>query len=1067
MPQGKESLDRWSGLEWRCIGPFRGGRVVAVSGDPTNPAVFYFGAVAGGVWKTVDGGMYWENVSDGYFNTSSIGALAVSEADPNVIYAGTGETTIRIDVSHGDGVYKTTDAGKTWKHVGLEDTRHIGKIAIHPQNPEIVYVAALGHAFGNNKQRGVFRSTNGGKTWDHVLFKSEKAGAVDIKIDPRNPRILYAAIWETYRNFWDISSGGPESGIHKTTDGGDTWVDITTNPGLPKGPLGKIGIAASPAKSGRVWALVEAKEGQGLYRSDDYGDHWELVSDHEGLTGRSWYYMHIVADPQDAETVYVMCFSMWKSIDGGRNFTEMTTPHGDNHDLWIAPNDNRRMIEGNDGGACVSFNSGESWSTLYNQPTAQFYHLATDNQFPYRVYGTQQDNTSISVPSRSDHGAIMWADCYPAGTGESGYITVHPEDSNIVYVGAVGSSPGGGGALQRYDHRSQQIRLITVWPETMSGWGAKDYKYRFHWTFPIVFSPHDPNILYATGNIAFRTRDEGKTWEPISPDLTRNDATKLVPTGGPVNKDAIGAETYATIFAFIESQHEKGVFWAGSDDGLIHISRDGGKNWTDVTPKDLPEWSMISIIEQSPHDPATVYVAATRYKLDDYQPYLYKTSNYGKTWVKITKGIPDNDFTRVIREDPNRRGLLYAGTETGLYISFDDGASWEKFQINLPVSPIHDMLIKDNDLIVATHGRSFWILDDITPLHQLNDKIAKASAHLFKPRDTVRVLPKIFEDFLGGSPGKNYSPMLGLVAPFTEAKSEENQVTRKFLDAGQNPPSGVLIRYLLKDKPQEQITLTILDAEGNEIKTFTSKPIEEAKKPDKEEHPHKPPEVFIGAKAGMNRFVWDMRYPHGVALDGPKDQSASLVPGPIAPPGRYQVRLTVGKKSFTEEFEILKDPRATASEATLKEQFDLLMKIRDKHSEANTAINRMRNLRKQLDEWTARVKGQPNADEISKAAENLKEKLTKIEEVLIMPGLKRGWEVTNTGVRVAAKLAGLPAVVAAGDYEPTTQAYEVFKHLGGQIDEQVRQLDALIKKELPKFNDLIRKNAYDAVIPLA
>ncbi|MDQ7033864.1 MAG: glycosyl hydrolase, partial [Anaerolineae bacterium] len=667
---------------------------------------FYFGACAGGVWKTNDAGQYWECVSDGFFKTSSVGALAVSELDPNVIYAGMGEATIRIDVSHGDGVYKSTNGGRSWQHMGLEDTRHIGKIRIHPHDPDTVFVAALGHAFGNNKERGVFKSTDGGKTWRNVLFKSEKAGAVDICIDPNNPRIIYATIWEAYRNFWQISSGGEDSGLWKSTDGGETWTDISRNKGMPDGVLGKIGVAASPAKAGRVWALIENEKG-GMYRSDDYGDTWEYVAANNDLVSRAWYYIHVTADPQDGDTVYVNNLRLWKSIDGGRNYDMIQTPHGDNHDIWIDPKNNRRMIQGNDGGACVSVNGGDTWSSIFNQPTAQFYHVATDNRDPYFVYGTQQDNSSLAVPSRVRQSSITWADGYVAGTGESGYIAPKPDNPNVVFLGAIGSSPGGGNALQRYDHESKYVRLVTTWPELMSGEGAIDYKYRFAWTYPILFSPHDPNTLYAAGNIVFKTTNEGQSWEPISPDLTRADPDKLQITGGPINRDSVGAEAYATVFAFAESPHEAGVFWAGSDDGLVHISKDGGKNWTDITPKDLPEWSMVSILEPSPHDPATCYMATTRYKLDDYAPYLYKTSDYGATWTRINKGIRDDDFTRVIRCDPTRKGLLYAGTETGLYISFDDGANWQPFQLNLPVTPIHDIVIKNNDLIAATHGRAF------------------------------------------------------------------------------------------------------------------------------------------------------------------------------------------------------------------------------------------------------------------------------------------------------------------------------------------------------------------------
>ena len=1055
-------------LEWRCIGPFRGGRVVTVAGDPSDLATFYFGACAGGVWKTTDGGMYWENVSDGFFKTASVGALAVSQSDPNVIYAGMGESTIRIDVSHGDGVYKSTDAGKTWTHVGLADTRAIAKIRIHPQNPDIVYVAALGHPFGDHEERGVYRSVDGGKNWEKVLFRSDKAGAIDLTIDANNPRMIYAAIWEAKRGFWELKSGGPDSSLYKSSDGGETWTEITTNPGLPKGPLGKIGIVTSPAQAGRVWALIEAKEG-GLFRSDDGGAKWEKVSDKGELVTRAWYFTHIVADTQDPDTVYIMNLNMWKSLDGGKTFTQLTTPHGDNHDLWIDPNNPRRMVQGNDGGACVSFNGGLSWSSIYNQPTAQFYHLAVDNQSPYCVYGTQQDNTSVRVPSRSDRGVIPWADCYPTGTGESGYIAVHPDDPNIVYVGAIGSSPGGGNALQRYDDRTKQIRLITTWPEIMRGCGASDHKYRFAWTYPIVISPHDPNVLYVGGNQVLRSTDEGASWQEISPDLTRADPETLKPSGGPINLDAIGAETYATVYAFVESQHEQGLFWAGSDDGLIHISRDHGKSWHNVTPDDLPEWSMISMIEQSPHDPATVYVAATRYKLDDYQPYLYKTTNYGQTWHKITDGIPDHDFTRAIREDPTRKGLLYAGTETGLYISFNGGNSWESFQLNLPVAPIHDLLIKDNDLVVATHGRSFWILDDLTPLHQLSDQLDSAEMYLFRPRSTVRTLPSIVDDWTGGSPGKNYAIGFGDVTPFYETKTPEGAVVRKFLDAGQNPPQGVIITYYLKEKPSEEITLTILDAAGQEVKTFSSK-LEKENKEDKEgEEKEKQKEedkdkLYIPANAGMNRFIWNMRHADGEKVKG-KDIQAAKAKGPVALPGYYQVELKVGEKGWRRQFRLLKDPRTPSSQADLEAQFDLLMQIRDKHSETHHAINQIRNLKQQIDQWVKRVEQQDNNEAIKEAADDLKTKLTAIETPLMVPGLKKPMDTWNQPSPLATKLGGLTAVVASADFAPTQQAIAVFEKLSAEVDQQLSALKDVIDNEVAAFNELIRDAQIPALLP--
>ncbi len=1037
-------------LKWRCIGPFRGGRVVAVAGDAKNKNTFYFGACAGGVWKTTDAGTYWECVSDGFFKTSSVGALAVSEADPNVIYAGMGETTIRIDVSHGDGVYKSTDAGKTWQHMGLADTRHIAKIKIHPSNPDIVWVAAFGHAFGNHDARGVYKSIDGGKTWKQVLYKSNKAGAIDLTLDAKNPRILYASVWEAYRNFWQISSGGEDSGIYKSNDGGETWTDISRNKGLPKGLLGKIGMAASPVQSGRIWAIVENAEAAGIYRSDDYGDTWEHTCADLRLVSRAWYYMHLTADTQDADTVYVNNLSFWKSTDAGKTFTEIGTPHGDNHDLWIDPENNQRMVQGNDGGANVSLNGGATWSSIYNQPTAQFYHLETDNQTPYRVYGTQQDNSSVSVPNRSPNQSISWSDCYTAGTGESGYIAPHPEDANIVYVGAIGSSPGGGNALQRYDHRTKQIRLVTTWPEAMSGAGAGEHKYRFFWTYPLFFSPHDSKTIYISGNHVFKTTNEGQSWQIVSPDLTRADPEKLLPTGGPINKDAVGAEIYATIFALAESPLEQGVLWAGSDDGLVHISKDGGKSWTNITPKGFPDWTMVSMLEPSAHAPATCYMAATRYKLDDYEPYLFKTTDYGKTWTRIDKGIERDHFTRAIREDPKREGLLYAGTETGLYISFDGGKLWETFQLNLPISPIYDLKIKNDDLVVGTHGRSFWVLDDISPLRTLNDKLLKEDAHLFKPRDTDRILPQVFEDEFGGAPGKNYMGSLGIVAAYTTSKTPEGISEAKFLDTGSNPQRGVLLNYYLKKEPSDKITLSIQDAKGKTIREFSS--LSDEEKAKLADNPHA--EIGLTANQGYNRFVWDMYYPKLPGIEGSDVAAKAALKGPMVAPGTFTAVLTIGKKSYSQEFSIVADPMAgKVKQKDLEEQFKLWKQITDKSEEVIKTVNQMRDLRAQLDGWAKRT-----ADETASSAKELSEKVLDLEKTLVIPDLRPGWpDQMNNGVKLLGKLTGLIPIVSTGDYKPTDQAHEAYKDFAGRIDEKIKTFNKLVKEDVASLNKELKK----------
>ena len=806
----------YQAMQYRSIGPFRGGRVLAVVGDPVDQATFYFGACSGGLWKTDDAGVFWHNISDGYFKTASVGAIAVSDSDPNVIYVGMGEACIRSNVTHGDGVYKSTDAGKTWMHLGLEDTRHIGRVRVHPQNPDIVYVAALGHAFGPNEERGVFRSENGGRTWDKVLYKSERAGAIDLSMDPNNPRIIYASIYQARRYPYTVVSGGADSGLWRSVDGGDSWEEITESPGLPGKPLGRIGVAVSPAQRGRVWCLIEHDDG-GLFRSDDGGKTWALTSNDDNLRRRHFYYTHVFAHPTDPDTCYVLSGRNWKSTDGGRTFTRFTTPHDDDHDMWIDPKNPRRIIHANDEGASISFNDGASWTRLENQPTGQFYHVTTDTNFPYRVYGTQQDGSSISIPSRSATGAITQTDWYCVGGGEAGYVAVRPDDPNIVYA-----AHSGGGPMSRYDRRTGQGLDVKVWPERASNLTPENLKYRFQWTFPIVISPHDPNVLYAAGNHVFRSTTDGASWDEISPDLTRND----VKCGGASEGAPAEGLPPCTIFAFDESKVERGVLWAGSDDGLVHVSRDNGGTWKNVTPPGLPGWSLVSIIDPSPHDAATAYVAAAAYKLDDYRPYLFKTNDYGETWTQITNGIPDNDFTRVVREDPARRGLLYAGTETGIYVSFDDGGNWQSLQLNLPVVPIHDFVIKDNDLVVATHGRAFWILDDLTPLHQISQESSQAPAILYKPREGYRFpMWRPLRPDASSVAGMNYDRGAGPVifSWYTEKDAEGNLVKQTYMDAGQNPPDGVVVYYYFNEQPQGEVTLTVLDKEGNTVNTFRSK----------------------------------------------------------------------------------------------------------------------------------------------------------------------------------------------------------------------------------------------------
>ncbi|HWQ16118.1 MAG TPA: glycosyl hydrolase [Roseiflexaceae bacterium] len=1089
-------------LEWRCIGPFRGGRCVAVAGDPRQPAVFYFGSTGGGVWKTTDAGQYWVNVSDGFFRRASVGALAVAPSDPNVIYAGMGESTIRGNVSHGDGVYRSTDAGRTWQHLGLERTRNIGKVRVHPENPEVVLVAALGHAHGPNPERGVYRSTDGGATWELVLHRSADAGASDLCIDPANPRIVYAALWQARRGPYALTSGGPGSGLFRSEDGGLTWTELTGSPGMPTGLKGKIGVAASPARPGRVWAIVEAEQG-GVYRSDDWGASWEKLCEDRNLRQRAWYYSHIFADPQDAETVWVLNVETWRSVDGGKTFARVQVPHGDNHDLWIDPQHPQRMIIGNDGGATVSLNGGVSWSTLYNQPTAEFYHVTVDRRVPYRVYGAQQDNSTMSVPSRTGRDAITTTEWYEIGGGESGYIAVDPRDPNIVYAGSFQ------GYLTRYDHARGQLRHVAAWPEEYSGWAAQEQKYRFNWTFPLLISPHDPTTLYCAANVVLRSRDEGQSWEQVSPDLTRNDPATLGPSGGPITKDNTGAETYGTIFALAESPLVAGLLWAGSDDGLVHLSRDGGASWQNVTPAGLPEWALISIIEPSPHDPATAYLAATRYKHDDFQPYLFKTSDYGASWTAIAEGIPADDFTRVVRADPERRGMLYCGTETGVYVSFADGGAWQRLGGNLPVVPIHDMVIAQGDLVLATHGRSFWVLDDLSLLRQIGDLGQGAGAHLFTPRDAAR-FAKLFDFGAPPQEGRNYAFTAGLISAFDQKKGPDGETKRIWLDAGTNAPDGVIVNYLLPEAAEGKLTLTFRDADGHELRTFKSKtpagsedrgsgteergpraddrpgaggqgavgeegavfvgesavapgehltPPAESQVPLKEEEEPKAP-----AKAGLNRFVWDMRGTPAQKITSGEGHKDVELAAPRVPPGRYRVELKLGEGVHGAEFAVLPDPRVATTQAEYEAQYALLRRIHGLLNDVHVAVNRVRAVREQVEGWVKRTEKLEGGAEIAAVARALQRKLAAAEGQLIQVKARSSQDTLNYPVMLNAKLAYLAALVGGAEAAPTQAQVALAEDLAARVGEQLRAIDAALSEELAAFNARVREADLPAVV---
>lgn len=1001
----------YEAMEWRSIGPYRGGRSVAVAGVPNQPNLYYFGGTGGGVWKTENGGRNWENISDGFFG-GSIGAIAVSEYDPNVIYVGGGETPIRGNVSFGYGVWKSVDAGATWENVGLNKSRHIGRIRIHPRNPDIVYVAALGNIFAPHEERGVYKSMDGGKTWSKTLYVNDEVGAVDLTFDPNNSRIMYASTWRASRNAYSMSSGGEGSGLWKSTDSGATWTNISSNEGLPDDTIGIIGVAVSPLNSNRIWALIESQKG-GLFRSDDAGKTWKKINDERSLRQRAWYYTRIYADTEDEDVLYVMNVRYHKSKDGGKTFKHSNAPHGDHHDLWIAPEDSKRMVIADDGGGQVTYDGGETWSTYHNQPTAQFYRVTTDNAFPYRIYAAQQDNSTIRINHRSSGGSIGDRDWEPTAGGESGHIAIDPTNNDIVYGGSYD------GFMIRKDHANNLTRAINVWPDNPMGHGAEGMKYRFQWNYPIFFSPHNPKKLYTASNHLHVSYNEGQTWEIISPDLTRNDPSKLVSSGGPITQDNTSVEYYCTIFAALESPRVKDLIWAGSDDGLLHVTKDGGKNWAEVTPTGMPKWTMINSIEADPFNDGGLYVAATYYKGGDFRPYLYKTKDYGQTWTKIVNGIDAEHFTRVVRADPARKGLLYAGTETGMYVSFDDGANWQRFQLNLPIVPITDLAIKNNNLIAATQGRSLWVIDDLTPLHQMSKEIEKEEVVLFKPMDSYR---------MGGFYNK------------------------KVKNAGINHPNGVMVYYYIKDEVSEKDTveLSFHDANGKLIKTISTHSKE---KKDKME-----------AKQGSNLYVWNMRYPEGEKFEGLIMWSGSLN-GPKAVPGNYKTKLSVNGKEKEADFKILKDERSPSSQEDMQKQFDFLQGVIAKVSETHRAIKDIRDIRAQMKAYTDRInKDDDSMKPLFDAAAAIDSSMTVVEKALYQTQNRSRQDPLNFPIRLNNKLAHLNSLSGFGDYPPTDQTVAVQKELTAKIDEQLAEFYRIKREELPKFNEMVKAKAIDAII---
>jgi photosystem II stability/assembly factor-like uncharacterized protein len=1018
-PAGAIDEKLFKGMQWRQIGPFRGGRALTIEGVPGEPDTYYFGAVAGGVWKTTDGGANWKPLFDKE-PISSIGAIAIAPSDHNVIYAGTGEAAIRGNTTYGTGVFKSIDAGKTWQNVGLKDSRQIGALIVDPRNADVVLVAALGHAFGPNQERGIFRTTDGGKTWTKVLSKDENTGGIDVVFDPHNPNIVFASLWQARRQPWFFSSGGPGSGLYRSEDNGVTWKHLEGN-GLPDGILGKIGIAVSGADPNRIYAIIEAKEG-GLYRSDDAGQHWSRINEDGRFRQRAWYFSNVYADPKSADTVYLLNTGLFCSVDGGKTFNLLPARHGDHHGLWIDPQNPTRIGNANDGGVNISTDGGKTWTTQNNQPTAQFYHVAVDNAFPYHIYGAQQDNSSVGIASRTDWGAIGPADWFVAGGGECGFVVPDPRDWHIIYS-------NNEGYITRYDKSKKEVQDVSVWPLDNSGHGAADLVHRFQWVSPLMLSPHNPDVLYTGAECVFKSADHGHTWTQISGDLTRNDKSKQQPSGGPLTNDITSVEYYDTIFALAESPIKKGTLWAGTDDGLVHVTTDDGQHWSKVTPK-MPEWSTVDLIDPSPHDGNTAYVAVDRHKLDDFKPYIFKTTDLGKTWTAITSGIPDGSYVHAVREDPKQRGLLYAGTETGVFVSFDDGAHWQSLQLNLPVSPIHDLVVKDDDLVVATHGRSFWVLDDLTPIRQLNKQLLTTDVILYQPQTALRL---------------HYPTEFDRRQP-----------------VGDNPPAGAIIDYYFKSLPKDEVSLDILDASGKVVRHLSSKEKKEGEQPpewpDRVERPK-----TIPANEGMNRFAWDLRSDDPVQIPG-AFYSGEGPKGPLALPGDYQVKLAVGGKSQTAPLHLAIDPRTKGAEPALQKQFTLSMQVKDRISQLHQAVNEIRDLKSQVQTLHKRFGDDQRLKPALDAADQLDHKMSEVEQELIQVNMKGSEANLAFPNKLNERFDTFSHAIDAGDAEPTKPQLDVFELLSNQLREQLQKWAQIKNEDVPKVDGLIKQANLPALI---
>ena len=1001
-------------MHWRGIGPYRGGRALAVAGVTGEAGVYYFGAAAGGVWKTIDSGATWVPIFDSQ-PISSIGAIAVAPSDHKIIYVGSGEGALRGNITYGDGVYKSTDGGKTWANIGLKDSRQIGALIVDPTNPNIVLVAAIGHAFGPNTERGVFRTIDGGKSWNKVLYKDEQTGAIDVTFDPHDPHIVYAAMWQVRRQPWNFSSGGPGSGLYRSSDEGATWTEVKGN-GLPDGILGRIDVSVSAANSKRIYAMVEAKDA-GLYRSDDAGQHWTRVNDDGRVRQRAWYFSKIYADPKAVDTVYALNTGMLKSTDGGKSFSLVSATHGDHHGLWIDPTDATRMINANDGGASVSLDGGKTWSSQDNQPTAQFYHVAVDNRFPYWVYGAQQDNSNLTTASFDDAGVIGPRNWFPAGGGECGFVVPDPRDPNIIYSSSENY-------FNRFDKRVNESQDISAWPVDNSGHPASELAHRFNWTSPLMLSPHDPDAIYAASEAVWKSTDHGHSWTIISPDLTRNDRNKQQASGGPLTRAITSVEYYDTIFSLAESPMKKGMLWVGTDDGLVQTTLDDGGHWNAVTPADMPQWSSIDMIEPSRYDSGIAYIAVDRHKLDDIKPYAYKTTDGGRSWAAITTGLPDGAVVHAVREDPVRRGLLYAGTERGVYVSFDDGGHWQTLQLNLPASPIHDLVVKGDDLVVATHGRSFWILDDVTPLRQIQSGTAAETVVLYTPQTAMRL-------------------------HYPDAVDTRHPV-------GENPPAGALIDYVLKSAPKGELTIDILDAQGKSLRhlssTRSTKEVQPPEWPDQIV-----PNDKIAAAQGMNRLVWDLRMQDPVQIPG-AFYSGPTPRGPLVPPGQYQVKLTVGGVTRSAPLTVIADPRVAGSDAAIRAKTELALAVEHDIDRLHRAVNDIRRTRNEFARTQKTLSARPTDKALLAEADAVSKRLQPIEETLMQVNMKGSEANLAFPGMLNEQLASFALSVDDADTPPTQQHQASYQSLHGQLEVQLGQWRELRNGQIAAFNAHLKQS---------